>query len=131
LFTANANGIGTAAAIVLTFDGSGTSTAQLSFSCGNTPGSCVSKPIDLSNATGGAYLELYGTGIRSLGGLPAASAAIGGIPATVTYAGPQTQFPGMDQVNIQIPKQLQGRGEVDITLLVGGKAANTVRVAFK
>jgi uncharacterized protein (TIGR03437 family) len=131
LFSANANGSGAASAYVLTNNAGGKSTLQPTFVCGSSALSCVPNPIDISGAMGGAFLELYGTGIRLAGGLAAVSAAIGGVPAAVSFAGPQSQYPGMDQVNISIPSQLQGRGEVPVTLLVAGNAVNTVLVAFK
>jgi hypothetical protein len=41
---------------------------------------------------------------------------------------PQGQYPGLDQVNVRLPRSLAGRGEVNIALTVDGKAANTVTV---
>jgi uncharacterized protein (TIGR03437 family) len=43
---------------------------------------------------------LYGTGIRNAKTI---SATVGNVAATVNYAGPQGQFPGLDQVNLQFP----------------------------
>jgi uncharacterized protein (TIGR03437 family) len=74
---------------------------------------------------------LYGTGIRNNTGLSSVAVTIGGIVAPVLYAGPQNQYPGLDQINVQIPPGLAGKGEVDVVVLVNGKTANTVRVAFK
>lgn len=56
---------------------------------------------------------------------------IGGMPAMPVYAGPQNQFPGLDQMNVQVPAGLAGKGEVNVVVMVEGRAANTVRVAFK
>jgi uncharacterized protein (TIGR03437 family) len=46
----------------------------------------------------------------------------------VSYAGPQPEYPGLDQVNVLLPRSLRGRGEVNVALTVDGKAANTLRV---
>jgi uncharacterized protein (TIGR03437 family) len=127
LFTANASGTGVAAAYFAT----AANPAVLTFTCGNTAGSCVSSPFDLSTAGAGVVLVLYGTGIRNNSGLNSVAVTIGGIVAPVLYAGPQNQYPGLDQINVQIPPGLAGKGEVDVVVLVNGKAANTVRVAFK
>jgi uncharacterized protein (TIGR03437 family) len=127
LFSANASGKGVAAAYFAT----AANPVIYAFACGNTAGSCVSAPFDLSTAPGGAALVLYGTGIRNNTGLSSTTVTIGGLPATVVYAGPQNQYPGLDQINVQVPPGLGGEGEVDVIVVVNGRAANTVRVAFK
>jgi uncharacterized protein (TIGR03437 family) len=59
------------------------------------------------------------------------SCTIGGVPASVEYAGSQNGFVGLDQVNVRIPAGLKGRGEVDVVLLVDGQRSNTVKVNIK
>lgn len=127
LFSANANGKGVAAAYFAT----AANPAIFTFTCGSTPGSCVAAPFDLSTAPGGAVLVLYGTGLRNNSGLSSVTVTIGGVPATAVYAGPQNQYPGLDQINVQVPAGLAGKGEVDVVVVVNGRAANTVRVAFQ
>jgi uncharacterized protein (TIGR03437 family) len=56
---------------------------------------------------------------------------IGGMDAEVQYAGRQPEFAGLDQVNVLLPRELAGRGEVDVVLKVDGHAANLVRVNIK
>jgi uncharacterized protein (TIGR03437 family) len=126
LFTANSNGKGVAAAYFST----AANPTIFAFTCGSTAGSCVSAPFDIGT-TGGAVLVLYGTGIRNNSGLSTVKVTIGGIAATPVYAGPQNQFPGLDQINVPVPASLAGKGEVDVVLAVNGTVANTVRVAFK
>jgi uncharacterized protein (TIGR03437 family) len=70
----------------------------------------------------------YGTGIRHRSALANVTCAIGGTQAPVVFAGPQGQFTGLDQVNVQLPAGLAGKGEVDLVLTVDGVVANTVRV---
>jgi uncharacterized protein (TIGR03437 family) len=74
---------------------------------------------------------LYGTGIRGRSAQSAVSVTIGGGAATVEYADKHPVFAGLDQVNVRVPRSLSGRGVVDLVLMVEGKAANTVQVAFK
>ncbi len=91
----------------------------------------VSVPIDLGPAGERVFLLLFGTCIRFSSALSAVTATIGGVNAAVTYAGKQGGLVGLDQVNVEVPRSLAGRGEVDIVLKVEGKAANTVRVNIK
>jgi uncharacterized protein (TIGR03437 family) len=56
---------------------------------------------------------------------------IGSTEVPVRYAGPQSQFPGLDQVNVQLPGSLRGQGEMDLNLSVDGIAANTVRIGIR
>ena len=91
----------------------------------------VALPIDLGPATDTVYLILYGTGIRFRSALSAVTTSIGGTNAGVLYAGGDTGFVGLDQVNVLLPRSLAGRGEVDVVITADGKAANTVRIAIK
>jgi uncharacterized protein (TIGR03437 family) len=66
-------------------------------------------PIDVS--TGQVYLILFGTGFDD----PVSNQGELGIPGgainfTATYVGPQSQFPGLDQINILLPNSLAGNG---------------------
>lgn len=129
LFSAKANGSGVASAFLVTIDASGKQSVQPAFHCAS--GSCAASPLDLSNAPNGAFLELYGTGIRNNGGTGSLGAAVGPANTPVVYAGPQSQYEGMDQVNLKIPTSLQGAGSVPVTLLIDGLPANTVTVTFQ
>ncbi len=129
LFSAKANGSGVASAFLVTIDGNNNKSVQPAFACSN--GSCTANPLDLSNAPNGAFLELYGTGIRNNGGSGSLGAAVGPANTPITYAGAQPQYEGMDQVNLKIPTSLAGAGSVPITLLIDGLPANTVTVSFK
>ena len=131
IFTANASGQGVAAAVALRVDPSGVQTSQLTFQCGPAPGSCVLNPIDLGGATDVNYLLLFGTGIRNNAGLSSVGVTIAGENARVLYAGPQPQFLGLDQVNVEVPADLRGRGQVDVVVSVGSRSANPVTVSFR
>jgi uncharacterized protein (TIGR03437 family) len=49
----------------------------------------------------------------------------------VLYAGSQIQYPGLDQINVPVPATLAGSGEVDVSVTVDGRTANTVRIAIR
>ena len=56
------------------------------------------------------------------------AATIDGVNVLVAYAGSMPDFTGLDQVNLEIPRSLIGRGEVDVRLTVDGHAANPVKI---
>ena len=57
--------------------------------------------------------------------------SIGGVNVPVAYSGTQGFFTGLDQVNVQLPASLAGRGDVPVILSVAGKQANTARLTFQ
>ncbi|MGD0870561.1 MAG: hypothetical protein ABSB88_13470 [Bryobacteraceae bacterium] len=126
LFSANSNGRGPAAAFVFRLHADGATSLESTVTC--TAGACSNAPIDLSSATDQVYLELFGTGIRARGSLSDVRVSVGGVLVTPTYAGPQPQYPGMDQVNIPLPNALAGRGELNLDLSVAGHPANVVTI---
>jgi uncharacterized protein (TIGR03437 family) len=80
-------------------------------------------PINLGPAGEQVYLVLYGTGIRHAG---AVAASVNGVSLPVAYFGAQSQYPGLDQLNLQVPASLAGAGLVDLVVTVDGQPANTV-----
>src|ERR1035437_8424973 len=97
---------------------------------GNQTVEPISDPIDLGPPGDQVYLSLFGTGIR--GAPPGqASVRIQGINAPVSYAGPQSQFAGLDQVNVQLPRELIGTGDAGVVLTAAGTDAPTVQISIK
>ncbi|MCI0389658.1 MAG: hypothetical protein MOB07_12975 [Acidobacteria bacterium] len=94
-------------------------------------------PIDLGPEAGAAteqvFLVLFGTGFRSREPLPAGPAAVFGDTTFVEplYIGAQPDYPGLDQVNLPIPRSLIGKGEVEIRMIMDDKGANRVRISVK
>jgi uncharacterized protein (TIGR03437 family) len=97
---------------------------------GNQTVEPISDPIDLGPPGDQVYLSLFGTGLR---GAPPGQVSVGiqGIDAPVIYAGPQSQFSGLDQVNVQLPRELIGTGDVSVVLTAAGIAALTVHISVK
>ena len=129
LFSANASGQGVAAGVALRVRPDGTQSYEPIARFDSTVNRFVSLPIDLSN--GQVYLILFGTGWRNRESLGSVAASLGGTAAQVLYAGPQSDFAGLDQINLLLPASLAGRGEVNLELSVGGKTANRVVANFK
>lgn len=97
------------------------------FRCVDTPGSCRLVPID-PGVDAPVYLSFYGTGIGAHSSLDDVTVNIGGVNVTPLYAGPQSQFPGLDQVNVPLPLSLRGAGEVNVTVTVNGVTSNAVKI---
>lgn len=131
LFTANSDGKGAPAGAAIAVAPDLTQTTQAVAQCGAAPGSCATSPIDLGPSGTQVVLVLYGTGIRGRSSPAGVTVKIGGLDGAVQYAGSQGQLAGLDQVNVAIPRALAGQGEVDLTLAVDGKAANTIRVNIR
>lgn len=93
-------------------------------------GSPVAKPIDLGASGDQVYLILFGTGIRNAG-TGGVTVDIRGLNAPVSYAGPQGEFDGLDQINVLLPMALAGAGDVNVELTAAGIAANTVHISIK
>ena len=101
------DGIAAGYAVRVAFDG--TQTPVPVISC--TSSSCSAVPIDVSGDS--VYLSLFGTGFDTVSGGVACRTGNRGIP--VTYGGPQKQIPGLDQVNVMLPRELAGSGAISIT----------------
>jgi uncharacterized protein (TIGR03437 family) len=128
LFTANGTGQGVPAAFVVRVQAEGTQSLEPVALYDEEQRRFVPAPIDLGPSTDLVFLNLYGTGIRLRNSLSGVSVRIGGIAASVPYAGPQGDFVGLDQVNVLLPRELAERGEVELQLTVDGQAANPVRI---
>jgi uncharacterized protein (TIGR03437 family) len=87
--------------------------------------------LRLGSGTEQVILVLFGTGFRWRQSLDAVRVTVGGEPAEVLYAGLQLRYPGLDQLNVRLPRSLAGRGEVEVLLEVDGKAANPVTVSVR
>lgn len=99
-------------------------------------------PFDVTVGGKPNVLVMYGTGIRHAiaadpndgnGVAEACNVTIGGLPATVLYAGAQGVFFGLDQMNVILPEGLAGSGprRVEIVVSVNGVEANRVTIALK
>jgi uncharacterized protein (TIGR03437 family) len=97
------------------------------FLCLDAPGSCHLVPIVVGVDTP-IYLSFYGTGISGRARLENVAVKVGSESVGAIYAGPQGQFPGLDQVNIALPISLRGAGVVDVTVTADGVASNAVKI---
>lgn len=129
IFTANTSGTGVPAAVT----GRVNDSNQFVFDPNPpfefdpvTPGNLIPTPIDVGTADRPAFLILYATGLRNAAS-GSVRAIIGGLEVPVTPV-PAPGFTGLDQVNLQIPLSLKGRGQVDVALVAAGVSSNSVTV---
>ncbi len=125
LFTANASGQGDAVALA-TADGVGFQTP----------------PFDVLVNNRANILLLFGTGLRRAltdnpadanGVAEALTVTIEGQTARVLYAGAQSGLAGLDQLNIELPASLAGKGtrRVEVLVTVNSVVANRVTIQLK
>lgn len=131
LFTANASGQGLPAATAQRIRNNTTIAYEPVARFDAQQNRFVPIPIDLGPEGDLIILNLYGTGFRYRSALSAVSVKIGGVDVMINYAGPQLQLVGLDQINAFIPRSMAGRGEVDVVVMVDGKAANVVKINIK
>jgi YVTN family beta-propeller protein len=73
------------------------------------------------------YLALFGTGIDTS---TKPTVTIGGVAATVQFAGSAPCCDGLQQVNVAVPASVAGSGRVPVMLTSDGQASNTVQVVL-
>ncbi len=122
LFSADSSGGGAAAALAVRVEEDGSQTIIPLFHC--TDGSCSTNPVRPQGRP--LYLTLFGTGIR---GASRVEATAGGAPATVFYSGPQPEFAGLDQLNLQVPPGVAG--VITISVMADGVASNLVEAEIR
>lgn len=85
-------------------------------------------PISVGGGQDPVVVLLFGTGVR---GTSTVEALINGQPAPVVGFGAQSEFVGLDQVNVQIPDALAGAGVVEVYLVVDGVRTNSVTIEIQ
>ena len=124
IFSADGTGSGPAAATYISqVIGGPPATPQLTFIC-DAPTKCQALAINLGIDTP-TYVSLYGTGIRGAGNV---TVMVGNVQVEPSYAGPQLQAPGLDQVNVPIPLNLRGAGLSNVTITADGVTSNAVQI---
>ncbi len=131
LFSANASGNGLAAAVVLRVKADGSQQFEPVGVFDPAQNRFVARPIDLGPETEKVFLLLFGTGIRGRSSPLSVEVKVGGLDAPALFAGAQGGFAGLDQVNVELPRALAGRGEVAVVCTVDRSGSNPVTVTIK
>jgi uncharacterized protein (TIGR03437 family) len=127
-FSVRSTGAGTAAALFTT--GGGPLQAVFDSSLNEVP-------IPASTASSQTFLVLFTTGLRNAPSSNPQNVAesvvvsIGGMDVQSVFAGAQSNFVGLDQINAPIPAALAGRGSVPVIVKVNGVATNTTTVTIR
>ena len=129
IFSANASGLGPAAATFLTVEADGSRSEGLTFDSNAPLGNRTNIPIDLGPPGLQVYLSFFGTGFRFQS---SASVQIGGVDVPLLGAVAQGQFEGLDQAVVgPLPPTLGGRGDVEAIFTFDGIQANAVTVNIR
>lgn len=135
VFSADATGKGLAAADVVRVRSDGQQLWERTYRYDTSANQVIALPIDLGPERGKdsdqVFLILYGTGLRGRAALHQVKVKVGDVYVQPEYAGSQGGFAGLDQINALLPRQLIGRGEITVELLVQGQAANAVKVQIR
>ncbi len=131
LLSMDGTGGGVAAAVVLRVNSAGAFSYEPVASYDSTAGAWVSIPISLGPVTDQVFLVLFGTGARDRSSMGAVVVKIGGVDCEVLYVGPQGTYPGLDQINVRLPRSLAGRGSVAVELTIDGTRSNLPTIAIQ
>ncbi len=123
LFTANSSGAGVPAGSVLRVLPSGAQTEEPLFQFDPATGIFTPRPISLGAEGERVFLILYLTGLgkaidpnNDANFNEAIHVLLGGNEIVPAYAGAQGTFIGLDQINIEIPRSMLGRGAVNLAV---------------
>lgn len=131
MFAADSSGQGAPAGYALRVKPDGTQLVEALTRFDTAQNRLVDVPIDLSNGNDEVFLVLFGTGWRRRSSLSGAVLRAGGTDIPVVYLGPHPDLVGLDQLNALLPRSLAGRGQVELSLIVDGLSANTLRVSVR
>ena len=127
VFAANGDGRGAPAAAVLRVKPDNVRSSEFPFVLDAAAGRYVAGALRFGEDR--LFLDLYATGVR-LADPAKVQVLIGGEPVTPLYAGAQPQFIGLDQVTLELPRSLAGRGRVEVIVVADGVRANPVELLF-
>ena len=87
-------------------------------------------PFSVHTNTGEqTILALYGTGLGEAGSRSFVSnrvhVYVGGIEAKISYAGPQPDFAGLDQINFELPEAVADHGTLPVTIKIDDQSSNS------
>lgn len=136
LFSANSDGVGPPAGVLLRVKANGAQSYEPLITYDQSLKRYVNRPIDFGPDLGATsdqlYLIMFGTGFRNRSSLSNVKVFVssGGTIAAL-YAGPQGDYVGLDQVNIQLNRQMINFVNLYLTMSVDGQLSNRLGIEFK
>lgn len=81
--------------------------------------------VDMGSSADSVTLRFYASGVRDAS---AVHVQIGGEDVPVLYAGASGYYAGLDEVMVQAPRSLVGRGDVEVSVTADGQASNPIHI---
>lgn len=131
MFTADASGKGFASAVALRVRANGQQVFEQVAYYDPQQQKFMAAPIELNTPGEQVYLILFGTGFRHRSAMEEVKVQVESMEVEPLYAGESPGLVGMDQINVLLPAELAGTGEVDVAIKVDGKTANIIKLKFK
>jgi len=129
IISANSNGQGVATGYVQNVLDGVAGPPQFVATYDEQLGQYVAAPIAFTSGYS-LVLVLFGTGFDNAT-TSNTTVTVGSATVTIDYIGPQSQYPGEDQINVELSNSLAGSGEVAVQVTVNGIAANLVSITFQ
>ena len=130
IFTANSDGQGVPAALLLRQPAAGESVYEPVSRYDPVSGLQSPLRITFGSTSEQLFLVLFGTGMRGFSARDKITVQLGDQQLPVTFIGPAPGFSGVDQVNLPLPRSLAGRGISNLHLVVDGRTSNQVVLLF-
>lgn len=134
VFTANADGEGVPAALVVRVQPGNVQTFEPVARFDQTQQRFAPVPLDLGTENEFLVLALFGTGWRQADAKEMSVLVQKDnftIELPLEYVGPQPTLDGLAQINARLPRTLIGKGECRLVVMGGGNASNPVLLNFK
>lgn len=137
IFTANANGTGAPAAVILRVKANGEQSFETVAQFDAASGLLRPRPIDLSPTGDRVFLLLFFTGTLRAADpnndgnrQETVRLLLGGTAVTPDFAGAQGGLVGLDQMNVELPRALIGVGRISLSIGAanGGLTSNLVEI---
>lgn len=144
IFTANADGKGVPAGLVVRVKPGNVQSYEPIAQYDERQRRFVPLALDLGAENEALVLALFGTGWRQAASSPVRAivrklasdgSVLLSVACPVEYVGAQPTFEGLDQLNVRLPRDLQGSGDVELVVLFENfyvnLTVNTVQLKFK
>lgn len=130
LFSANSDGRGAPAGHFARFHPlTGQQVHGNLFQCAGAPAVCSPAKVDFGAPEEEVYLVLFGTGLPPIE-TETPVIRIGSFEIQPLFVGPQSEFVGLDQINLRIPRDLAGSGVQQVEVIYSNGNANILQVLF-